>query len=175
MEPLYIPQLANRQDRTLEVIVDGMIPEFDTLTPVRGKIIVKHGGTYLDVSAQIETIVTLKCDRCLQQYNHRLVLDTNEIIWLEAVSTEPERRGVEVKNELEDLVESLAPDGHFPPDAWLYEQLCLALPQRQLCNQDCAGIEPIESKTVIKPVAEVKKLDHRWGILDTLKDQLENS
>ena len=45
MEALYIPQLANRQDRTLEVIVDELVPEFVTLTPVRGKVIVKHGGT----------------------------------------------------------------------------------------------------------------------------------
>ena len=102
MEPLFIPQLANRQDRTLEVIIDKMIPEFETLTPVRGKVIVKHGGTFLDVSAQTETIITLRCDRCLQQYNHRLVLDTTEIIWLEAESEEPARRGLELKTDLED-------------------------------------------------------------------------
>jgi uncharacterized protein len=56
MEPLYIPQLANRQDRTLEIVVDTTIPDFETLTPVRGKIIVKHGGTFLDVSAKTETM-----------------------------------------------------------------------------------------------------------------------
>jgi uncharacterized protein len=173
MEPLFIPQLANRQDRTLEIIVDKMIPEFDTLTPVRGKIIVKHGGTFLDVAAQTETIVTLKCDRCLQQYNQRLVLDTKEIVWLEAASTEPERHGVEVKNELEDLVESLPPDGHFQPESWLYEQLCLSLPLRQLCNRDCAGIAPIE--TPIETPVEVARIDNRWGILETLKQQLDKS
>ena len=57
MQPLHIPQLANRQDRTLEVIVDTMVPEFETLTPVRGKVIVKHGGTFLDLAAQAETIL----------------------------------------------------------------------------------------------------------------------
>jgi uncharacterized protein len=173
MEPLYIPQLANRQDRTLEIIVDQSIPEFETLTPVRGKIIVKHGGTYLDVSAQTEAIITLKCDRCLQQYNYRLTLDTNEIIWLEESAPESEQRGVEVKNELEDLVESLAPDGHFQPDGWLYEQLCLALPHRQLCNLDCPGITPIDSPPETEPSAPIS-LDSRWGVLELLKNQLEN-
>jgi uncharacterized protein len=174
MEPLYIPQLANRKDRTLEIIVDRSIPEFETLTPIRGKITVKHGGTYLEVSAQAETIITLKCDRCLQQYNHRLVLDTNEIIWLEAESEEPARHGVEVKSELEDLVESLPPDGHFPPDVWLYEQLCLAVPLRQLCNLDCAGISP-GGTAIPEPVKQVETLDSRWGILETLKERLENN
>ena len=173
MEPLFIPQLANRQDRTLEVIIDKMIPEFETLTPVRGKVIVKHGGTFLDVSAQTETIITLRCDRCLQQYNHRLVLDTTEIIWLEAESEEPARRGLELKTDLEDLVDSLPPDGHFQPEDWLYEQLCLSLPQRQLCNSDCAGIAPVEIP-IPQPV-EVKQIDSRWGILETLKNQLDNS
>jgi uncharacterized protein len=172
MEPLYIPQLANRPDRTLEIIVDRLIPEFETLTPVRGKIVVKHGGTYLDVSAQTETIITLKCDRCLQQYNHRLMLDTKEVIWLEAESAEPDRRGMDIKTDPEDLIDSLPPDGHFPPDVWLYEQLCLSLPLRQLCNRDCEGITPVASAPVPKPV-EVKQLDSRWGILENLKHQLD--
>jgi uncharacterized protein len=174
VEPLYIPQLANRRDRTLEVVVDTTIPDFETLTPVRGKIIVKHGGTFLDVSVQTETIITLKCDRCLQQYNHRLVLNATEIIWLEAEDPEPPRAGVEIKNDLEELVESLPPDGHFQPDVWLYEQLCLAVPHRQLCNLDCAGITPIESPPEAQPSAPVK-LDNRWGVLEGLKNQLENS
>ena len=59
MEPLYIPHLAARRDRTLDIIVNESIPEFETLTPVRGKIVVKHSGTYLDIWAQTETIVTL--------------------------------------------------------------------------------------------------------------------
>ena len=173
MEPLFIPQLANRHDRTLEIIVDRSIPEFETLTPVRGKIIVKHGGTYLDVSAQTETIITLKCDRCLQQYNHRLVLDASEIIWLEAESEEPARYGVEIKNDLEDLVDSLPPDGHFQPDVWLYEQLCLAVPQRQLCNLDCAGIAPVAPP--LPTPAKTPVVDNRWGILESLKDRLERN
>ncbi|WP_373546825.1 DUF177 domain-containing protein [Chamaesiphon sp.] len=174
MEPLFIPQLANRQDRTLEIIVDRLMPEFETLTPIRGKIIIKHRGTYLDVSAQTETIITLKCDRCLQQYNHRLVLDASEVIWLEAESEEPDRRGMDVKTDPEDLIDSLPPDGHFPPDVWLYEQLCLALPLRQLCNLDCAGITPIEAP-IPTPAKVQQPLDNRWGILETLKDRLENN
>jgi uncharacterized protein len=174
MEPLYIPQLANRPERTLEIIVDRLIPEFETLTPIRGKIVVKHGGTFLDVSAQTETIVTLTCDRCLQQYNHRLLLDTKEIIWLEAESTEPQRPGMDIKTDPEDLIDSLPPDGHFAPDVWLYEQLCLSLPLRQLCNRDCAGIAPVKSAPVPEPV-EAKQLDSRWGILENLKQKLDKN
>jgi uncharacterized protein len=173
MEPLYIPHLLNRAERSQEIVVDTTIPDFETLTPVRGKIAVKHGGTFLEVSARADTIVTLKCDRCLQQYNHRLALDAKEIIWLEDEPEETPRAGVEVKNELEDLVESLPPEGHFQPDVWLYEQLCLALPQRQLCNLDCAGIAPLQRSPSQPEPAEPVTLDNRWGILETLKHKLE--
>lgn len=170
MEPLYLPHIANRRDKTLEVIVDDLIPEFETLTPVRGKIIVKHGGTYLDVSAQTETIVTLTCYRCLQQYNHRLVLNASEIIWLDPDAAQPYDGLLERETEIEELVESLPPDGHFQADVWLYEQLCLSVPVRQLCTVDCQTAAPefvsIESESPVK-------LDSRWGILEVLKNQLK--
>lgn len=171
MQPLYIPQLATRPDKTLEIIVDETIADFETLTPVRGKITLRHGGTFLDVSAQTETIVTLTCDRCLRQYNHRLLLNTSEIIWLDAAAGEPYDGPLEVHTDVEELVESLPPDGHFPPHVWLYEQLCLALPHRQLCDRACAGIAPVESPA--PQPSEPVSLDRRWGILETLKHQIQ--
>ena len=38
---------------------------------------------------------------------------------------------------IEDLSESLFAGGSFSPNQWLYEQLCLALPLRSLCEKDC--------------------------------------
>ena len=169
MEAIYLPHIAARQDSTLEVIVDELIPEFETLTPVRGKVIIKHGGTYLDVSAETETIVTLSCYRCLQQYNHRLVLTTSEIIWLDPDADKVYDGPLERETEIEELVESLPPEGHFQTQGWLYEQLCLALPQRQLCDKNCADVIPAQHR----PSADTEVvLDNRWGILASLKDQL---
>ncbi len=169
MEPLYIPHLNARRDRTLDIIVNELIPEFETLTPVRGKIVVKHGGTYLDVSAQTETIITLTCYRCLQQYNHKLVLDTTEVIWLDPEATNAYDGPLEKETDADDLIESLSPDGHFEATTWLYEQLCLATPQRQLCDRTCADVIPEEYR--VKPEPEVI-LDNRWGVLESLKDRL---
>jgi uncharacterized protein len=65
---------------------------------------------------------------------------------------------------LGDLVESLPPQGHFRPDEWLYEQFCLAMPQRQLCDRQCPGI------AVEQP--EGKAIDRRWASLESLKSHL---
>jgi uncharacterized protein len=169
MEPIYIPQLANRRDKTLEIVVDRFVDDLATLTPVRGKITVQHQGNYLDVGIAVETIITLTCDRCLQQYNHKLNLTTSEIIWLDPAVAEPYQGSLEHETAVEDLVEALPPDGHFQPDVWLYEQLCLAIPQKQVCDRNCQGIPVQQSSTRSEKTVS---LDSRWSALEILRNQM---
>jgi uncharacterized protein len=164
MDAIYIPQLTQAPERTEEIQVKEFLPGLDTLTPVRGSVTVKHCGNYLEVAAQAEAITTLTCYRCLQQYNHRLVIDTSEIIWLDAAANLVDDLPLEREVAMEDLVETLPPDGHFYPSEWLYEQMCLAIPQRQLCDGNCQGIQP-QNVTVSESV------DKRWSSLEALKNQ----
>ena len=163
MRAIHIPQIVNAPNRTLAIDVAEHLPQLETLTPVKGELTVSHRGTFLEVSAQADTIMTLECDRCLQSYNTRVQVNTSEILWLEEPVVDDSVLEKEV--ELEDLVESLPPSGYFKPDEWLYEQLCLAIPQKQICNVDCAGIEITSNP----PETEV---DHRWAALSRLKQQL---
>lgn len=169
MEAIYIPQLTRAPEQTEKISVQDYLLDLKTLTPVQGGMKVTHRGNYLDVAAQAEAIMTLTCDRCLQQYNHRVTVDTSELIWLQEEPNSFESEDVEREVALEDLVESLSPQGHFKPDEWLYEQFCLAIPQRQLCNQDCQGIAVGEPQPDVKPV-----VDRRWASLETLKNHLSN-
>jgi uncharacterized protein len=162
MEVIHIPQLTKAPEQTEKVEVHEYLPELNTLTPVQGYVRVTHCGNYLEVRAQVETIATLTCDRCLKQYNHRLKVKTSEMIWLEEpVVEEP---GIEREIPFEDFVETLPPAGYFRPVEWLYEQVCLALPQRQLCDKQCGGIE-IGGETTQTP-------DRRWASLESLKGHL---
>jgi uncharacterized protein len=172
MEKVYIPHLFRHEQHTLKIPVDGMILDLETLTPVRGEILVKHQGTFLNVSAQAESIINLSCHRCLQQYNQRLQVDTSEVIWLDEAADETYDGPIELRVDFNDLVESLTPDGHFDAETWLYEQLCLALPHRQLCNTDCPGLLPKEAEPVVE-VAEVSTIDGRWGSLKSLLEKSE--
>ena len=166
MEVLYIPQLIQAFDKTKVFSFRERLPDLETLTPVQGELTVKHQGSYLEVKAQAEAIMTLTCNRCLQNYNHRLLIDTSELIWLEDSSDRLENPALEREVSLEDLVESLSPQGYFNPNEWLYEQFCLAIPQRQICRSACVGIQPVEQS---KPNTTV---DHRWSSLAALKTQL---
>ena len=164
MRAIHIPQLLNAPNKTISVDVDEHLDGLETLTPVKGEMSVTHQGTYLEVKGKAGAIMTLECDRCLQSYNTRVQVNTSELVWLEEA---PDEEALEKEVDLEDLVESVSPHGYFNPGEWLYEQMCLAIPQKQICSEDCNGIafdnpEPASDEAV----------DHRWAALSSLKKQL---
>jgi uncharacterized protein len=67
-------------------------------------------------------------------------------------------------------METLPPNGYFDPTAWIYEQICLALPQRQICDASCPGIEVADTDST-NPAG--MRVDHRWAALAQLQQQLE--
>jgi uncharacterized protein len=167
MDAIHIPWLLKLPGQTDVVQINESLPDLATLTPVRGRLEVTHQGQYLEVGVQAETIVTLTCDRCLQQYNHRLAVEASEVVWLDESAQQPDSGPLERETALEDLVETLPPQGYFHPEAWLYEQICLALPPRQLCDRQCPGI-PVENHNI----ASASPADRRWEALEALKRQL---
>jgi len=168
MEPIYIPRLTKVPQRTEVIDFSEVIPGLETLTPVQGSIKVTHQGNYLEISAKAETIITLTCHRCLQQYNHRLEVTPTEMIWLDELANQAEPVLLDREIASEDLVESLPPNGYFDPKLWLYEQLCLEIPQRQLCDQACYGIQ------VEQPEQKGPRIDQRWASLADLKQKLSD-
>ncbi|TVQ51811.1 MAG: DUF177 domain-containing protein [Spirulina sp. DLM2.Bin59] len=162
MKPIFIPHLLQAPDRCEQFELEDFIPDLESLTPVRGTLSVTHQTNYLDVRSQAETIVTLTCHRCLAHYNHRLTVDTQEIIWLE--TSQPGHPHSE-ENQGDELLETLSPQGYFDPLAWLYEQLSLALPFQQVCGENCQGVK-------VEPIASEPMVDHRWAELARLKEQL---
>jgi uncharacterized protein len=170
MEAIYIPRLTRAPQQTEVIDFNEMILELETLTPVQGRLQVTHQGTYLEVSAQAETIITLNCHRCLQQYNYRLAIAPAELIWLDETANQTNPVLLDQEIAVDDLVETLPPNGYFDPTTWLYEQLCLEIPQRQLCDQNCKGIEiPKKDAAVVETV-----IDRRWASLEALKRNLSD-
>ena len=166
MDAIFIPQLTKAPERTEDIQVKEFLPGFESLTPVRGRLRVQHHGNYLEVFGAAETIITCNCNRCLQQYNYRLMVNTKEIIWLDESANQIQDLPLEREVLMEDLVETLSPDGYFYPGEWLYEQMCLGLPQRQLCSLDCPGILSSNDDSADKT------LDGRWASLAALKKEL---
>ncbi|AFZ43112.1 protein of unknown function DUF177 [Halothece sp. PCC 7418] len=163
IEPIYIPRLLKAPGKSEQLEINAFISGLETLTPVRGTLVVTHCGTYLEVSATAETIKTLVCDRSLQQYNQRLVVDTSELIWLKDDPELEWNQPKEVETPLEELTESLPAQGDFEPETWLYEQFCLQMPIRQLSS---------DSKVGEYNYSDPEPMDQRWAGLAALKEKL---
>ena len=164
MKAIYIPGLLKAPEQTENFAIHDFIEGIDTLSPVKGSLTIAHRGTFLEVTVQAKAILTLICDRCLQQYNHRLNIDTSELLWLN--KNAPQDNMVIVDKDLseENLEESLSPNGYFDGYKWLYEQLSLSMPLRQLCGKDCHPPETSQPTETLQ--------DSRWSVLQTLKNQL---
>ena len=137
MDNIFIPRLLKMPGQTYQVQLNKQrIRGFDSLTPIQGTFRVVHRHTFLEVSLNADTILTLTCDRCLKTFNHRLAVNISEIILLQhpqgenSLSLEREVSG-------EDLSERLSPNGKFLLEEWIYEQLSLAMPLRNLCGNNC--------------------------------------
>lgn len=165
MEAIHIPRLIQCPEQTKTIEFKTFLKDLQTLTPVQGWIKITHQGNFLEISAKAETIVTLTCHRCLQQFNHRLAIAPSEMIWLDETADQLDELPLDKDLSMDDLVETLSPNGYFDPETWLYEQLSLEIPQRQLCEQDCPGIEVAD---------EIKNpgIDSRWAALQSLKGHL---
>lgn len=161
LRPISLKDLLQAPNRTRESEFNQNIANFDSLTPVEGTVAIAHRGNFVEVSGQLSAIVTLDCYRCLNAYNHRLQADVEEIIWLEKPQPQV---GQEVEVGVDDLVETLDPDGEFDIEDWVYQQLCLSLPQKQICSTDCSGVE-------IDP-GNQPQTDRRWSALQQLKQQM---
>lgn len=166
IERIFIPRLLKAPEQQEQFAFEENLADLETLTPVRGEMLVAHRQNYLEVTGTAETIVTLTCDRCLQNYNTRLRVEATELLWLhrpEDTTTLPSEREVH----LDELEESLDPHGYFEPETWLYEQLCLEMPLRKVCDpKACPGTE--------QPEDETPTVDHRWAKLADLKEQLSS-
>lgn len=163
MEKIYIPRLLKMPEQKEEIALNHQISGLDSLTPVRGFFQVAHRGNFLELQLQAHTILTLTCDRCLQTFNHRLEVDTSEIILLkeeEPLLSYPLEREIIS----EDLSETLPPDGELIVDEWIYEQLSLAMPLRILCGNNC------QPPSIKSPDHNTIK-DDRWSSLASLLNQ----
>ncbi|HTL88964.1 MAG TPA: YceD family protein [Leptolyngbya sp.] len=167
MDAIHIPRLTQTPGQNQTIEFKTFLKDLKTLTPVQGQLTLSHRGNFLEVSARAETIVTLTCHRCLQQFNYRLEIAPSELIWLDETADQLDELPLDRDLSMDDLVETLSPNGYFDPETWLYEQLSLEIPQRQLCEQSCTGIEVAD---------EIKNpgIDQRWASLQSLKGRLSN-
>ena len=158
LRPIPLKDLIQAPNCSREYEFHQRISDFDALTPAQGIVRVSHRGNFVEVYGEFTTIVTLDCYRCLKTYNHRISAEVKEILWLEKPLPELHQ---DIEVGMEELLEALDPDGDFDVEDWIYQQLCLSLPPKQICSPDCPGLTVTTS--------EESTIDSRWDALKRFK------
>ena len=163
--------------------IDQHLEGLPSLTPVRGRVRAIHRSNVLEVEGEASTIVTLCCDRCLQDFNQALGARNRELIWLgEASRADGVDEDVVLESaaqlldlEADAFTESLDPSGDFDPAHWIFEQLHLLLPVVNHCGELCSGPNlagagsPGAGQAAPEgDAAEPDPIDPRWAALKQL-------
>ncbi|MBW2094917.1 MAG: DUF177 domain-containing protein [Deltaproteobacteria bacterium] len=107
--------------------------------PLNVSILVSSVGNKYILDGRMDGEVMLRCDRCLESYMHHL--DTGFRI---ALVLRPGENGqTEVELFREDLEEGFVADLVIDLAEITREQVFLALPMKNVCREDCAGLCPV--------------------------------
>jgi uncharacterized protein len=76
--------------------------------------------------------------------------------------------------ESDELTTPYVADSKLDLSAWAHDAVALALPDKILCREDCAGLCPVCGKDLNREPHEHEgeELDPRWAALSELKDRL---
>ena len=154
--------------------VAGQLDEMPSLTPVRGTLRAEHRGNLLEVEGSVQTIVCLRCDRCLGHFNQQLSAVSKELIWLGQEPNEDHlaKAGLDLASP-DGLMECLNPRGDFEPERWVFEQLSLQMSVVNRCGKHCPGMPQKPSDA--SPTREETTPDPRWQALKDLQSSMQRS
>ena len=154
--------------------VDGQLDEMPSLTPVRGTLRAEHRGNLLEVEGSVQTIVCLRCDRCLGHFNQQLSAVSKELIWLGQEPNEDHlaEAGLDLASP-DGLMECLNPRGDFEPERWVFEQLSLQMSVVNRCGKHCPGMPQKPSDAF--PTRGETTPDPRWQALKNLQSSMQRN
>ena len=98
----------------------------------------RTGEGKAEFAGRLKGVALLDCDRCLERY--ALPLDVAFALRAEVRGVAAPERAEEGEAGAADLIELDAPC--LDLDELMREQLLLALPEKRLCREDCAGLCP---------------------------------
>jgi DUF177 domain-containing protein len=152
-------QARERVEIELEPLVLGGQAYAPTPNPVPAELTVTRAssGTVLELSLDLS--LDGPCFRCLQDAELPLSLSLREY-----QAQNPE--GDEEQTEYLD-------DDRLDLSAWAHDAIALALPDKILCREDCAGLCPVCGKDLNAEPHEhtEERVDPRWEKLSQLREE----
>ncbi|WP_022854445.1 YceD family protein [Thermodesulfatator atlanticus] len=124
------------------------------IKPIRASVHLQRWGIDVKVTGQVETEISLICDRCLKEFPFPIKSKINVLLEPRAVLS---RLKEEMRLTKDDL-DVIFFDGHLVEvDEVVREEILLAVPMRKLCHEECKGLCPNCGKNLNNGPCQCKK------------------
>ena len=123
-------------------------------------------GSRAHVRGKVRADVSLDCARCLEPITKHI-----DVLFDDTFVDASETRAAETEIDIDELDESLVPEGKIDVTEVIREQVLLALPEQIFCREDCKGLCPKcgANRNLIDCKCADDEVDPRWAALKNLK------
>ena len=148
-----------------EIDLEGEIATLAGKAEFTGETLRVDGKAH--IRGNINAAITLDCTRCLEPVAEHIDVSFDDVF----VDASEELAADESEVGVEELDESLVPEGKIDIAEVVREQILLALPDQIFCKEDCKGLCP--KCGAILNLIDCKcaddEIDPRWAALKSLR------
>jgi len=105
--------------------------------PLKAQITISRNGSKYLMDGSLSGSLDLRCDRCLETYQHQLAFDFSC-----SLVPVPDSDENELELSEEEMSSGFITGDQISLDEIVKEQIYLSLPMKSLCREDCSGLCP---------------------------------
>lgn len=170
LAPIDVRDLVGHPGAARSVRLEGTLDDLGTelarvsaTEPIAGDLLLESLVEGLLVSGTVTGVVSLRCARCLKDFDQSLSVQLQEMF-----VPAPDEEGDDYR---------LDPDGQIDPEQMVRDVVGVELPFSPLCRPDCQGLCPVcgGDRNLGECPGDHPSVDPRWAELDTLLQHMDKN
>ncbi len=159
---VQIEDIENAAEGRLEVDFCEVMPEIENAPEAKGKLEIISNGASIEVKGEVSTVLTLVCDRCLNEFKYDLKAVIEEV-FVKGNVFDYTKHEIELKND--NFVVELNGETEIDITDLVYQSIIVNMPTKKICRHDCEGEMQI-------PLEE-NRVDPRLEVFKRLSDEMK--
>ena len=151
---ISVEEIENSANGTLEYKFSDSIPEVNSKGQIEADLVLKSLGEFIEVKGNVNGILTLQCDVCLNDFDYEIDFDIDEMFAKQALSEEYAQE-TEIKDN--DFITDLNGAENIDIYDLLYQSVILNLPNKKVCGINCNGKEFLKEEDLTDPRLDIFK------------------
>ena len=133
---IKIEDIENAPNQTLQINFEENLDGINSKSPIRAELEVVSLGEFIEIRGEVQGIVTLECDLCLEEFDYELDFEIEELFAKNALMDE---YGSETEIKDGNFVTDLRGSKDIDIYDLLYQSVILDLPNKKVCGINCKG------------------------------------